>query len=102
MSTTDALAHIDAAIAALCFDEAVEIERFTGREIAVPTIERCISQDLERIDQVLVPKRSRPGLVGAIGQSVQQAFVEIIAARRALTRPASKDTLGDSDGSDGA
>ena len=83
VSIPDALAHLDAAIAALSYDEAVSIDR-VGRETDVPTIERCIAQDLRQLERQLQPRDRPPTLIGAIGDSVQEAFVEIMAARRAL------------------
>ena len=79
-----ALAHLDAAIAALSYEEAVRIDARTGAETDIPTIERCIAQDLEQIERQLHPRGSRPTIIGAVGESVTQAFIEIIAARNAL------------------
>jgi hypothetical protein len=101
VSVADAIAHLDAAIAALSYDEAVSIDRF-GRESDVPPIERCIASDLRQLERYLQPRDARPTLIGAIAESLSQAFIEIHAARQALDRPARRDTIGDSDGSDGA
>lgn len=80
-----ALAHIDAAIAALSYEEAVRIDARTGAESDIPMIERCIAQDLQQVERQLHPRGSRPTIIGAVGESVTQAFIEIIAARNALT-----------------
>ncbi len=79
-----ALAHLDAAIAALSYEEAVRIDTRTGAETDVPTIERCIARDLDLIERQLHPRGSPPTIIGAVGESVTQAFIEIIAARNAL------------------
>ncbi|SKB32613.1 hypothetical protein [Sphingopyxis flava] len=79
-----ALAHLDAAIAALSYEEAVRIDPRTGAESEIPAIECCIAQELERIERQLHPRGSRPTIIGAVGESITQAFIEIIAAHNAL------------------
>jgi hypothetical protein len=79
-----ALAHLDAAIAALSYEEIIRIDARTGEHVEVPPLERCIAQDLEQIERQLHPRGSRPTIIGAVGESITQAFVEIFAARNAL------------------
>ncbi len=76
----DAIAHLDAAIAALT-NNAVEVDRTTGRETEVSSIELSVGRDLLHIERQMFAKGS---LLGEIGECVNQALIEVIAARNAL------------------
>ncbi|WP_145923424.1 hypothetical protein [Sphingopyxis macrogoltabida] len=80
----NARAHLDAAIAALSYEEAWRLDPVTGEQCKMDGIEMCIAQDLDRVESQLLPRGLGPTVIGAVSESIRHAFVEIIAARNAL------------------
>lgn len=96
MSRAAALDALDRVIAALTYDEIEripfglpddDIERgrvppghLKGAEI--PLLDRSIADDLVRIEKMLTA--NRPTLLGAIGESINEALLAAEEARRAL------------------
>ncbi|CDZ61454.1 Hypothetical protein NGAL_HAMBI2605_15090 [Neorhizobium galegae bv. orientalis] len=78
MSTENAIKHLDAAIKALCLEayraddpaDLSALEHFT------------IAEDLKRIDSAIGPKGG--SIFARIADSIQEAYVEILAARAVL------------------
>ncbi|CDZ32186.1 Hypothetical protein NGAL_HAMBI1145_09570 [Neorhizobium galegae bv. officinalis] len=80
--TEDAIQHLDAALKSLC------LEAFRGDDIADmrPVEHFTIAEDLKRIDSAIGPKGE--SIFARIADSIQEAYVEILAARAALASPA--------------
>lgn len=75
---SDALAHLDAAIAALC------LEAYHGCDLGSmqPAKNFTIGEDLKRIDSAIGPKGE--SVFARIADKIQEAYVELLAARAAL------------------
>ena len=79
MSTENAIHHLDAAIKALCLEaygaddpaDLSAVEHFT------------IAEDLKRIDSAIGPKGK--SIFAKVADSIEEAYVEILAAREAFT-----------------
>jgi hypothetical protein len=80
MSTPDAAAHLDAAIRALC------LEAYGGANPCdlKPVAHFTIAEDLRRIDRAIGP--TGESIFALIADSIDEAYVEILAARAALDR----------------
>lgn len=86
---SDVLAHIDAALHALTYEDHVRINCETGEEEPVNPVESSIGQDLHAISERIVgkdPNTGQPGrsLLSMIGAGIDEAVVELVAARNAL------------------
>lgn len=75
----NALHHIEAALAALC------LEAYQGRDISnlSPIDHFTIAEDLKRIDCAIGPKGE--SVFSRIADKVQEAYVELLAAKAALS-----------------
>lgn len=90
---SDALAHLDAAIAALC------LEAYRGRdpESMTPVEHFTIGEDLKRIDSAIGP--TGESIFARIADNIQAAYVELLAARALIAAgpPAQTHTIGPMD-----
>lgn len=79
MSTSDAIAHLDAAAKTLC----LEAYRGLSPSSMMPAQHFTIAEDLRRIDCAIGPKGE--SVFAHIADKIEEAYVEILSARAALT-----------------
>lgn len=80
MAENDAIAHLDEAIRALT----LEAYRGSGPNDMERSEHFTVAEELERIDRAIGPKGE--SMFAAIADNIKAAYVELLAARAALSK----------------